>query len=75
MTGLPARRQRNKASRAFGSGAHADTLIRTLSPRFKDRALLVERGALERFGASMLDLARAHVDQKMIAWVPRSRRV
>jgi hypothetical protein len=52
------------------SGAHADTLIRMFSPRFKDRALLVERD-VEKFGALMLDLARAHIDQKMIAWVPK----
>ena len=51
------------------SAQHAETLVRMFSPRFKDRALLIERD-VEKFGACMLDLARAHVDQKLIAWVP-----
>ena len=42
------------------------------SPRFKDRALLVERD-VEKFGACLLDLARAHLDQKLIAWVPKEQ--
>ena len=52
------------------SGAHADTLVRMFSPRFKDRALLIERD-VEKFGALALDLARAHVDKKLWAWVPK----
>ena len=51
------------------SGAHADTLVRMFSPRFKDRALLVERD-VEKFGALTLDLARAHEDRKLWCWVP-----
>jgi hypothetical protein len=48
---------------------HAETLIRMFSPRFKDRALLVERD-VESLGGLMLDLARAHIDRNLIAWVP-----
>ena len=52
------------------SGAHAETLVRMFSPRFKDRALLVERD-VERCGALSLDLARAHVDKRLVAWAPK----
>lgn len=51
------------------SAAHADTLIRQYSPRFKDRALLVER-QVAALGGLMLDMARAHDDKVMTAWVP-----
>lgn len=51
------------------SANHAETLVRMFSPRFKDRALLIERD-VEHFGALRLDLAKAHIDKKMIAWVP-----
>jgi hypothetical protein len=52
------------------SANHADALIRMFSPRFKDRALLIERD-IEHSGALTLDLARAHVDKKLWAWVPK----
>jgi hypothetical protein len=52
------------------SGAHADTLVRMFSPRFKDRALLVER-SVEELGALMLDLSKEHCAKKMLAWVPQ----
>ena len=51
------------------SAEHAETLVRMFSPRFKDRALLVERD-VESFGALTLDISRAHVADKMIAWAP-----
>lgn len=51
------------------SQGHAETLVRMFSPRFKDRALLVER-SVEAVGGTMLDLSRAHVAHKVIAWVP-----
>ncbi len=51
------------------SSAHADSLIRMASPRFKDRALLIERD-VEGVEAGMLDLARVHESKKLIAWVP-----
>jgi len=52
------------------SAEHAETLVRMFSPRFKDRALLVERD-VEHFGALTLDISRAHDADKMIAWVPK----
>jgi hypothetical protein len=52
------------------SAEHAETLVRMFSPRFKDRALLVERD-VESFGALALDLSRAHDAKKLIAWVPK----
>jgi hypothetical protein len=39
------------------------------SPRFKDRALLIERD-VEQLGALMFDLARANVSKKLTAWIP-----
>jgi hypothetical protein len=69
MMGLPPI-ARGQGEQGVRSGAHADTLVRMFSPRFKDRALLVERD-VEKFGALMLDLARAHIDQKLLAWVPK----
>jgi hypothetical protein len=53
------------------SGSHADTLIRMFSPRFKDRALLIERD-IERMGSLTLDLNRAHNEKKLVAWVPEA---
>ena len=52
------------------SAQHAETLVRMFSPRFKDRALLVERD-VERHGAFIFDLAKVHEEKKLIAWVPR----
>lgn len=49
------------------SQGHAETLVRMFSPRFKDRALLVERD-VESLGGLMLDLAKAHVDKRLTAW-------
>ena len=69
MMGLPPI-AKGQGEQGVRSAAHADTLIRMFSPRFKDRALLVERD-VEKFGALMLDLARAHIDTKMMAWVPK----
>lgn len=51
------------------SQGHAETLVRMFSPRFKDRALLVERD-VEACGGLALDLCRAHIPEKMTAWVP-----
>jgi hypothetical protein len=52
------------------SANHAEVLARMFSPRFKDRALLIER-CVEEFGALRLDLSRAHIEKKMIAWVSK----
>jgi len=69
MMGLPPI-AKGQGEAGVRSAQHAETLVRMFSPRFKDRALLIERD-VEKFGALMLDLARAHVDNKMIAWVPK----
>lgn len=67
MGGLPpiAKGQGESGVRSQG---HAETLVRMFSPRFKDRAMLVERD-VEACGGLALDLCRAHVDDKMTAWV------
>jgi hypothetical protein len=41
------------------------------SPRFKDRALLIERD-IERSGSLTLDMARAHISKRLVAWCPES---
>ena len=51
---------------------HAETLIRMFSPRFKDRALLIERD-VEAVGSLMLDIAKAHIADKITAWVPQDQ--
>ena len=68
MGGLPPT-ARGHGESGVRSQAHAETLIRMFSPRFKDRALLAERD-VEAFGGLHLDMARAHDSKKMIAWVP-----
>lgn len=70
MGGLPPT-AKGKGDAGVRSQAHAETLIRMFSPRFKDRALLVER-EVEELGGLMLDLARAHIPTKLTAWVPKS---
>ena len=69
MMGLPPI-AKGQGEQGVRSAQHAETLVRMFSPRFKDRALLVERD-VEKFGALILDMARAHIDQRMIAWVPQ----
>lgn len=60
---------RGKGDSGVRSASHANTLVRQFSPRFKDRALLVERN-VEALGGLMLDMARAHSERKLTAWVP-----
>jgi hypothetical protein len=67
MGGLPPI-ARGHGEAGVRSHNHAETLVRMFSPRFKDRALLVERD-VEALGALMLDMCRAHVPKKMVAWV------
>jgi hypothetical protein len=68
MGGLPPT-ARGHGEAGVRSHAHAETLVRMFSPRFKDRALLAERN-VEALGSLHLDMARVHVDKKMLAWVP-----
>lgn len=69
MEGLPPV-AKGQGEAGVRSANHAETLVRMFSPRFKDRALLVER-SVESLGGSMLELARAHIDDKLMAWVPK----
>lgn len=68
MGGLPPT-ARGHGEAGVRSHAHAETLVRMFSPRFKDRALLVERD-VEALGGLHLDIAKAHIDKKLTAWVP-----
>lgn len=69
MGGLPPVAKGHGESGVRSQG-HAETLVRMFSPRFKDRALLIER-SVEGLGGGMLDLARVHVDRRMVAWVSK----
>lgn len=53
------------------SAGHADALTRNSSPRFKERALGVER-SIEEMGGLKLDILKAHSPYIMEAWVPKS---
>ena len=68
MGGLPPV-AKGRGEAGVRSQGHAETLVRMFSPRFKDRALLIER-SVEGIAGSMLDLSRAHVAHRIIAWVP-----
>lgn len=68
MGGLPPI-ARGRGEAGVRSQGHAETLVRMFSPRFKDRALLVERD-VEAAGALMLDIAKTFDDKKMYAWIP-----
>lgn len=52
------------------SAGHSDALTRNASPRFKDRALIVER-QLDSMGALKLDMLKAHVPYSMTAWTSK----
>lgn len=67
MGGLPPI-AKGRGEAGVRSQGHAETLVRMFSPRFKDRAMLVERD-VEACGGVALDLCRAYVDKKMTAWV------
>ena len=68
MGGLPPI-AKGRGEAGVRSQGHAETLVRMFSPRFKDRALLAERD-VEACGGLMLDLAKAHIDKKLVAWLP-----
>lgn len=68
MGGLPPI-ARGKGETGVRSGTHANTLVRMFSPRFKDRALLVER-SVATLGTLMLNTAKAKIATKMTAWLP-----
>lgn len=70
MGGLPP--QARGGAAGVRSQGHAETLVRMFSPRFKDRALLIERD-VAALGALMLDIARAHEGGSLTAWVPKDQ--
>ena len=51
------------------SQAHSETLVRTGSPRFKDRAVSVER-SVEKLGNLGLKMLKAYYPDTLTAWVP-----
>ena len=59
-----------KGEHGVRSHAQSEALIRTASPRFKDRALLIER-QVEELGGLVLDLLKAHVAEPLTAWVSK----
>lgn len=67
MGGLPPITKGHGESGVRSQG-HAETLVRMASPRFKDRAILVER-SIDEVGSLVLSLCKAHVGDKMTAWV------
>lgn len=48
--------------------AHAETLVRTGTPRFKDRAIVVER-SVSQMGDLSLDILKAMDPRDLVAWV------
>lgn len=59
-----------RGEKGVRSHAQSEALIRSASPRFKDRALLVER-QVEEVGGLALDLLKAHVAEPNTAWVSK----
>ena len=70
MGGLPPI-AKGRGESGVRSQGHADTLVRMFSPRFKDRALIVERNC-SSMGQIYLDLARAHDAKTLLAWVSKT---
>jgi len=59
-----------RGDKGVRSKEHAETLTSNASPRFKDRALLVER-QVDALGALKLDMLKAHVAGTITAWIPK----
>lgn len=59
-----------RGEKGVRSHKQSEALIRTASPRFKDRALLIER-QVEELGSLALDLLKAHVAEPITAWVSK----
>ena len=57
-----------RGEKGVRSGAQAETLVRTSSPRFKNRALRIER-SVEEVGALVLDIMKARIPDKLAGWV------
>ena len=59
-----------RGSSGVRSKEHAQALTSNASPRFKDRALALER-QIEAMGGLKLDMLKAHVPDAITAWVPK----
>lgn len=59
---------RGRGEAGVRSQAQAGTLTQNAAPRFKDRALLIER-QVEEFGGLTLDILKAKVSDSITAWV------
>jgi hypothetical protein len=59
-----------RGSPGVRSKEHAQALTSNASPRFKDRALALER-QIEAIGSLKLDMLKAHVPDSITAWVPK----
>lgn len=70
MAGFPPVMQGQGDSGVRAQG-HAETLVRMASPRFKDRALGIER-QVEEVGGLSLDILRAHCADMLAFWVKAS---
>lgn len=57
-----------KGEKGVRAGGHSESLTKNASPRFKDRALSVER-SVESLGGLGLDFLKAKVGSKLTAWV------
>ena len=59
-----------RGSAGVRSKEHAEALTSNASPRFKDRALTLER-QIEAIGSLKLDMLKAHVPESITAWVSK----
>lgn len=59
-----------RGSAGVRSKSHAEALTSNASPRFKDRALTLER-QIEAIGSLKLDMLKAHVPESLTAWVSK----
>jgi hypothetical protein len=60
-----------RGDKGVRSKEHSDALTRNASPRFKDRALLVER-QIDAIGSKKLDMLKAHCADPITAWVSKN---
>ncbi len=71
MMGMPPTVQGQGGGAGMRSGVQAEVAVSMASAFFKERALGIERD-VESFGALTLDLARAGIARKLLAWVPEA---
>jgi len=66
--GMPAT-VRGEGESGVRAQAHAETLVRMASPRFKDKALAAER-CVDAVAGLALDILKVKSGEEMVAWVP-----